>query len=365
MCIKVEMLAAAEGDALLVTLEGDEPRMLLVDAGRDATGKYLASRFNDVKPTKIDLMVVTHIDRDHIEGVLSLLERCDREALQIDEIWFNGYRHLNAASRGIVQQGAQMGNRLEKAILERRIPWNVSFKDAAVGWIHGVFITKEFGSGSRVTVLGPEAFYLQRLRQVWGEECGYANLVEGVSPRDNTCVMAAQGGVAPFDLDSLATSKWTDDFSAPNRSSISLLIEHGGRSLLLAGDTTSPQLIKAYTKLRDERRTDIHRGSLGRLDALKLPHHGCSKNLSRELLKTIEARAYLVSSSGAFFYHPNDETLARIICHHRNEGLEIPEIYFNYRSSVTAPWAEPARGANVLYRPVFGEAPNGVTWRPQ
>lgn len=37
--------------------------------------------------------MVTHVDRDHIEGVLSLMKD-DSQQLKVNNIWFNGWYHL-------------------------------------------------------------------------------------------------------------------------------------------------------------------------------------------------------------------------------------------------------------------------------
>ncbi len=48
-------------------------------------------------------------------------------------------------------------------------------------------------------------------------------------------------------------------------------------------------------------------------DALKVSHHGSKGNTSPELLRLLDAKRYLFSSSGAFFKHPDAETAARAI----------------------------------------------------
>ena len=73
--------------------------------------------------------MVTHVDADHIAGVLDLLAD---EALGFSarDVWFNGYRHLpdeHPATLGPVQ-----GERLTGLLLRRRLPWNAAFEGSAV-----------------------------------------------------------------------------------------------------------------------------------------------------------------------------------------------------------------------------------------
>lgn len=43
----------------------------------------------------IDVIVVTHIDADHISGIIKLLEE-EVLPISIGEIWYNGYRHIQS-----------------------------------------------------------------------------------------------------------------------------------------------------------------------------------------------------------------------------------------------------------------------------
>jgi len=42
---------------------------------------------------RLDLLVITHIDRDHLEGVLGLLEQ-DSPGFTAKGVWFNAFYHL-------------------------------------------------------------------------------------------------------------------------------------------------------------------------------------------------------------------------------------------------------------------------------
>jgi hypothetical protein len=69
-----------------------------------------------------------------------------------------------------------------------------------------------------------------------------------------------------------------------------------------------------------------------RVDAVKVAHHGSKANTSEALLKTIESPAYLISTNGDQFKHPDKDCVARII------KLGKPrELWFNYNSKYTKP----------------------------
>ena len=47
------------------------------------------------KANCVELLVITHVDRDHIEGVVQLLAPAKSNRFFRD-IWFNGFHHLGA-----------------------------------------------------------------------------------------------------------------------------------------------------------------------------------------------------------------------------------------------------------------------------
>src|SRR5258706_40992 len=96
------MLPAAEGDALWLSWGPEQERhQLLVDLGVRATGQAFRERIKRLPPRerRFDLLVVTHVDTDHIFGVLSgLVDAEPIEGLVFDDVWFNGWSHLNGKS---------------------------------------------------------------------------------------------------------------------------------------------------------------------------------------------------------------------------------------------------------------------------
>ncbi len=62
-------------------------------------------------------MIITHIDSDHISGAIKFIEENNKNKfIEIDEVWFNAYRHLQNFKKG----GCELQDN-EKEILEREI----------------------------------------------------------------------------------------------------------------------------------------------------------------------------------------------------------------------------------------------------
>lgn len=357
MGITVEMLPAFEGDALWITIEDDGVLNVLIDGGRSKTGELLAARIKTRAPVHIDLLVVTHVDRDHVEGVIKLLELCSPEELTISDVWFNGYRHLDGSLplSGLREQGAVMGNRLEELISVRQVPWNHSFEGHAAMCSEVLFPEHMLGKNTKITLLGPTAKELGAMLPVWERECARAGLRQDVMTSDAGESLVEQAARTNFDFQELIGVPFVDDIAPANRSSIVLLIEYRETRVLLAGDASAETLVASLGALR------ARRGPFA-IDAFKVPHHGSAHNLSAALLEAVGCTNYLLSTNGAYFSHPSDEALARIVHHHASQALPLPALYFNYRSARTEPWCEETRQGQLGYIARAPEDGNGLAW---
>jgi hypothetical protein len=223
---------------------------------------------------------------------------------------------------------------------ERGIPWNAAFSSAAVQRRGGSRLPRvELPDGLTLTVLAPDETALRTLRQVWEKECRTAGIAPG-STRDALELVAASRRLNPLDtyldggldVEGLAAQPETkEDGSAPNASSIVLLAEYGGRSVLLAGDSTPTVLTAGVERLLAERNRPVLN-----VDAFKLPHHGSRYNVTRDVLQLVRSPIYLVSTDGKYFGHPDPAAVARLIVH----GQRGSRIVFNYRTDLTGSWSD-------------------------
>ncbi|NOS31039.1 MBL fold metallo-hydrolase, partial [Staphylococcus aureus] len=72
---------------------------IIVDMGTHQTGKLLRARLAQLAEheRRFDLLVNTHVDSDHIAGVLSCVSHADEPVpgLEFADVWFNGREHLD------------------------------------------------------------------------------------------------------------------------------------------------------------------------------------------------------------------------------------------------------------------------------
>lgn len=325
----VEMLPARHGDALWVEY-GDPaaPHRMLIDGGPpsrstlDRIRTSIAERPRPEGGPDLDLLVVTHIDADHIGGILGLLE--DRGTyLHARDLWFNGWRHLPSD-----RLGAKQAEALSAAIVRRRLAWNRDFDGEAVMVPdQGPLPVVELPGGMRLTLLSPTREALAELRPVWEREVRKAGMVPG-HPAEQAEAQLDRLGDDEIEPEELAAEEFEDDRSEANRASIAMLAEFEGRSLLLTGDAHAGALAGGLRRLADERGAE-------RLpvDAFKLPHHGSRHNISQEVLELVDCDRFLVSTNGDIFGHPDPVAVSRVIT-----VRSAPSLAFNYRTDTTERW---------------------------
>jgi beta-lactamase superfamily II metal-dependent hydrolase len=348
--LQIELLPAGHGDSILIEYGAAEaPRRILIDGGPATSYSHISERISRLSQEQrnFELLVMTHVDADHIEGILKLLN--DRAlGMSFGDIWFNGYRHLPTD-----ELGAAQGEMLSAVIETRGLAWNAKFGGGPVeadraGRLPCVELADDF----RLTVLTPGRPELVRLRKVWEREIRRAGLAPGSTrealdllqrSRRLTPMDSYLGGEQP-DLARLASAASDLDVSPTNASSIGLLAEYAGRRVLFTGDATPQALTAAAGQLLSERGV-----SRLELDALKVPHHGSQNNVTTAMIRMLPARRYLFSTDGKHFQHPDPAAVARVVM----GAPQGAELVFNYRTDRTRMWDAPGLRAKYGYATRF------------
>jgi hypothetical protein len=339
----IQMLPARQGDALLVQYGPvDAPRRILLDGGTPGTKGDLRARLLELGPPPVafEALVVTHVDGDHIGGVLEMLED-DPGVATFDDVWFNAWRHL--PGNEIDFFGPVQGERLTGWLDANGAAWNAGFANKAASVADaGELPEFDLAEGMHVTVLTPGPGELATLKPVWEDEVRAAGLEPGV-PFDE--IFDVPASAMPFDdvptradVEAWAETEFESDDSEANGASISLLLEHDGRSALVTGDAHSDPLVRGVTRLLEARGVDRLE-----VDVFKLPHHGSRRNVSTELLELVRAGSYLFSTNGASFGHPDREAVARVALNANGARL-----CFNYADRVGL-WSDPGLMAELGY----------------
>lgn len=339
--LTLEVLPGGHGDCLWIEY-GDpaSPKTILIDGGAKGTYKRALQSRLARRDAALELLVVSHVDADHITGILELLDDPEN-GIRAKDVWFNGYRHLPDESPDTL--GPVQGERLTDYLVDNRVPWNVAFDKAAVVVPpQGELPQRKLDGGLVLTLLSPTLEGLANLKPVWEKEvrkAGLAPNLEEPEPVSEEGFDLLDAG--PPDVNALAGSTFVEDNSEPNGSSIALLLEFEGKRILLAADAHPRVLRSAISRISGD-------GKLS-LDACKLPHHGSKANVSRQLLERLDCGTYVFSTNGAHFKHPDREGVARVI----RFGGPNPKLLFNYDTAFTNIWNAKPLKQEHRYEAVF------------
>lgn len=325
----LEPLAARHGDCLLLHFgPADAPGTILIDGGPSQVyGKSLKPRLKVLKekrpggPFAIDLMMVSHIDDDHIRGIIDFTEewrdaKTDHRPWDwpVKQLWHNSFEriagggpkdvrasvlssfgaqsfaeidaldddHDDASPQhdtikilASVGQGAQL--RDDADLLG--ISTNEGFDDHLVHPPHDPTQPYRLGDELRLHVVGPLADQLKDLRDKFAQEL----------PRGPAAALAAYS-----------------DTSVPNLSSIVVLARYRDKSMLLTGDARGDYIIEGLrqAKLLDQGRLHV--------DILKMQHHGSNRDTAQAFFETVTADHYVASADGTY-ENPDRETFEMLL----------------------------------------------------
>ncbi len=374
---RIEMLPAAHGDCLWIEYgDGREVHRILIDGGPAHAYPALRERILHLPAgeRRFDLLVITHIDADHIEGVVRLL--LDAEALdcRFERIWFNGRDQLNAVPDPAGEPlGGVQGELLGMLIADYeqrtgQAVHNLGFAGAlaAIDRKDAALPVVELPGACRLTLLSPDHERLLELKDNWAKELKAARVPSGDIAKLRERLAASRslrplGDVlgADDDLDDNAPDDETDadladtlgggtgepgadapfggDTSRANGSSIALLLEYPAGQpevrFLLTGDAWAPVLEASLDRL-------LAPGARLALDGFKLAHHGSVANISEPLLARLQCANYLISTNGAIFHHPHPRCVELLLKSHPGPGK--PRLHFNYLTSTTEAWSRKA-----------------------
>jgi hypothetical protein len=363
----LEVLAARHGDALLLHHgSSTTERSILVDGGPAGTYRHaLLPRLDELRrsrsgdgPLSLDLLMVSHVDDDHINGILALF---DAESKRVDErqpptfkaagLWANVFddnvfddvatettTSMHASMAAALASGPDrielrdsaaviasipQGRRLRDGARRLGIPLNRPY-DGGLVVSNGGVSSVSFGD-LRLRTIGPIAARLDALKRHWQR------------------YLAAR---AKNDAEAMAQAAAYVDRSVFNLSSIVVLATHGDRSMLLTGDARGDDICEGLA-LADL----LDKGSL-HVDLMKVPHHGSSANVTEEFFRKVTADRYVISGDGKHD-NPDEETLAMLRA--ARPGADYC-LYFTYPVPHVVDFVEQSRRMGERFEVVFRPA---------
>ncbi|OFX49613.1 MAG: hypothetical protein A2046_05935 [Bacteroidetes bacterium GWA2_30_7] len=327
--MKIKFLKAFKGDSILISFTDDKnnPKNILIDGGM--AGTYYNSTSNQFgnlktevdnirsKNENIDLLVLTHIDNDHICGLLKWFEM-DKEAHKlVKNVWFNSGKLIaeylkkpenNDLSVGLdlfktTFTGVKDAIDFENYLLAKEI-WNR--KIIKLGNVYK-------SDNIQMLVLSPTRNQLKNLLKEYKEKTG------------NIAYTAAGGKDWNIDLKAFIEEendikfKFAQDTSVKNGSSISFILTIKEKNFLFLGDSHPKEIVSYLKKKGFSKEKPLN------VELMKLSHHGSKGNTNKELLELVKIENYIISTDSSEHGHPNKRTLARIISINPNAVF-----HFNY-----------------------------------
>jgi beta-lactamase superfamily II metal-dependent hydrolase len=314
----IKMLPAYDGDCLLLTLPqpAGPARHILIDGGPGRTYRQLAQEVQKLQRNKqvIDLLIITHIDDDHIGGILKLFEDPLFDPALIKQVWFNSgamlakqLDDLYVTSREVALYpqadthiSITQGNTLER-YLQQVAGWNETLIHIGTAPLHWDTL--------KITVLSPDYQSLEKLHKHWPVASTVATLVS------SSTIDYARS------IEELnALPQCSEDKAICNGSSLAILLETTTANLLFLGDA-HPSVVAASLKR-------LGYSAAKPLEAafIKIAHHGSRYNTNAELLSLWRCQHYGISTNGLKHGFPHKECLAKLIGHSA-PGVTL---YFNY-----------------------------------
>jgi hypothetical protein len=321
MIFGLDVRRARKGDCLILHYGSkDDPGLALIDGGPARVyTPHLKPRLTQIRKARglgrdeslaVDLLMVSHIDDDHINGILELTkELADAKSsnkplpLKIRSVWHNAFDNIigNTPNALLAAVTASFGAAAlsgepdtegldpDAAMVLASVEQGFRLRNDAR--MLGLRINPEFGGkpvmttdrgnsidmgkGLTLTVAGPmkaELISLQKDYEAWLKK--------------------------HKDEKKTALASFTDT-SVANLSSLVLLAQVGEKRMLLTGDARGDKILQGL-----ELAGRLNTNGTMHVDILKVPHHGSDRNMEPIFFRRITADHYVFSGNGE---HGNPE----------------------------------------------------------
>lgn len=310
--INIKLLKALNGDSIILSYGEQKKYHMLIDGGH---GRVCFRQLRDFiadlhkENNKIDVVILTHIDSDHIDGIKHLYSQDNFDFSIVEEMWFNFGEAFMAAvgSEGKKEEINLYGN-------GTKISWQQGRDLESI--LQSVDIKREsfvkamdkFSIGeAQITILSPSIEILKQLAEYGSKEEIHTAQISA----------AYDYGKSVAELNE---KEFEGIVSLTNKSSIAFLFEYKETSLLFLGDADAETIVNSLKELGYSNKNKL------KLAFCKVAHHASKHNTSNELIQMLDCRNYLLSTQHTAQGRPSKECLSRIICN----STSTVKFYCNY-----------------------------------
>lgn len=251
---------AGAGDCIRLRFDNHN---VIIDSGVLRFGQKFRTICDEIRLSDegIDALILTHVDVDHIGGLLYNL-RLSKD-LPIREVWMNHGKSI----KGNVDLSVRQNDEVYSWLVKNHIP----VFPVIAGMERNV-------GGATFRILAPDDSIFSEFHQ----KC-------------HTTLLRTQSDYG-YSIDELKDKPIRNkDISLNNRASVVFELIYDGTKMLFTGDAWGE---------------DIWERADSSYDLIKLPHHGSVRNISEDWCR-IKCRNFMICTNG--LQHPDKQTIAKLI----------------------------------------------------
>ena len=259
----VEIYTYNAGKGECIRIRFAESHNVFVDTGVTGFAQEFERLCREVVSAgeSLDALILTHVDDDHIGGILSNL-RIRSYRCPFAEVWMN---HQGGAVARDVDLSVRQNNEVYSRLTEQGVAVRAMKKGDVLSVAGAMFET------------------------FWPE------MLLATNDRHGTDIPLSRHNDYRFSLSELSKQPISvRDTSQNNKNSIIFAFSYDDRRILFTGDAWADDVIKAA----------------GRYDLIKLPHHGSVRNISEDYPQFIRSQDFLICTDGRV--HPDKQTIAKL-----------------------------------------------------
>lgn len=323
MPCNIKMLKALNGDCILISYGENYESHILVDGGMGFECiKQLKRNIENIKreEQKLNLVILTHIDNDHISGMLKIFSMNDFDFGIIEKMWFNYGENLKK------ELGISSCNNIEKVFLSSEKS-KISFAQARD--LESVLLKNKVDNttamknevyeifNAKIILVSPSLGILRKLNETSEKKKLKEVKISAINDYSKS-------------VEYLNNKKFDENISLENKSSIAFIFEWSGKKILFLGDAAASEIVDTLSEMGYSSENPLE------IACCKISHHASKHNTSNELIKMLKCKNYFISTNRTASGRPSKECLSRIICNSKdhinflcNYNININNIFTN------------------------------------
>lgn len=362
MNVKIKSITVGRGDCFFLCLnKGDECFNVMIDCMK-YTDEVKAMVEGELQK-HINLLVVSHIDDDHVPGVTTMFNEV--KDLEVDEIWFNSYQRTPEVPvqqltdyqkqrlielkgnlpivADVIEGKVDSGDArlLSEAILEyeKRVGRKVWKREYICTDLDDINLGKK-GEWGKIHFLSPtkdaineldkefrkmfrSLFYDKHDSPLEEDVCIYELMMQYLKQKQEQLRPAEKvDAKTEFTESSFLKGANLEERESriENIASIAFVWSFGDHKILFAGDAEHKQLCDRLEKDYQDNKPIV-------FDAVKVSHHGSNTGTSKELMKVMNTSEYFIPCGTK--YTPSLPTMAKLLSSPLPDGVDCRHIHYN------------------------------------